>query len=118
VLPGHPLARQVDEFLAAWRTRTSRATRSAPTAATWTGFTAHHDGQIAALSATPIRAFLGEMAGRAPATRKRKRAAVVSFCKWAVRHELLDASPVDPPVRHSRDSLDRNAAYTVAAYLA
>ena len=33
-------------------------------------------------------AFLGEIAGQAPATRKRKRAAVASFCKWAVRHEL------------------------------
>jgi integrase/recombinase XerD len=59
------------------------------------GFAAHHDGEIAGLSATPIRAFLGEVAGQAPATRKRKRAAVASFCKWAVRHELLEASPID-----------------------
>jgi integrase/recombinase XerD len=59
------------------------------------GFAAHHDGEIAGLSATPIRAFLGKVAGQAPATRKRKRAAVASFCKWAVRHELLEASPID-----------------------
>jgi integrase/recombinase XerD len=43
----------------------------------------------------PVRAFLGEIAGQAPSTRKRKRAAVATFCKWAVRHELLDASPMD-----------------------
>jgi integrase/recombinase XerD len=40
-------------------------------------------------------AFLGEVAGQAPSTRKRKRAAAGSFCRWAVRHELLDASPMD-----------------------
>ncbi len=33
-------------------------------------------------------AFLGEIAGQAPSIRKRKRAAVASFCKWAVRHEI------------------------------
>jgi hypothetical protein len=30
-----------------------------------------------------------------PATRKRKRAAAASFCRWAVRHDLLDSSPMD-----------------------
>ncbi len=60
-----------------------------------TAFAAHHDGDIAGLTAAPVRAFLGETAGQAPATRKRKRAAVASFCRWAVRHELLDASPID-----------------------
>ncbi len=30
-----------------------------------------------------------------PSTRKRERAAVASFCKWAVRYDLLDASPMD-----------------------
>ena len=38
------------------------------------------------LSAGPVRAYL---AGLAPATRKRKRAAVASICRWAVRHDLL-----------------------------
>ena len=65
-------------------------------------FAACHDGDIAALTAAPVRAFLGEIAGQAPATRKRKRAAVASFCKWAVRHELLGASPMD---RHDDDHL-------------
>ena len=59
------------------------------------GFATHHDGEIAELTAAPVRAFLGEIAGQAPSTRKRKRAAVASFCRWAVRHELLAASPMD-----------------------
>jgi hypothetical protein len=60
-----------------------------------TASAACHGGQIGELSAAPVLAFLGEIAGRTPAIRRRKRAAVASFCKWAVRHELLDASPMD-----------------------
>src|SRR6516165_9121536 len=94
-LPDHPLAPHIDDFLAdlanANRPRnTIRAYRG-----DLIGFAAHHDGDIAGLSAAPGRAFLSEIAGQAPATRKRKRAAVASFCKWAVRHELLAASPID-----------------------
>ena len=94
-LPGHPLARHIDGFLtdlanANKPRNTIRAYRSDLIA-----FAAHHDGGIAALTAAPVRAFLSEIAGQAPATRKRKRAAVASFCKWAVRHELLAASPMD-----------------------
>src|SRR5215472_3404796 len=94
-LPGHPLTRHIDDFLtdlanAGKPRNTIRAYRG-----DLTGFAAHHDGDIATLSAAPVRAFLGEIAGQAPSTRKRKRAAVASFCKWAVRHELLDASPID-----------------------
>lgn len=59
------------------------------------GMQAHHDGEIVRLTAAPVRAFPGKMAGQAPATRKRERAAVVAFCKWAVRHKLLEASPMD-----------------------
>ena len=80
-LPGHPLARHIDDFLAdlanANKPRnTIRAYRGDLTA-----FAAHHDGDIAGLTAAPVRAFLGEIAGQAPATRKRKRAAVASFCR-------------------------------------
>ena len=95
VLPGHPLARHIDDFLtdlanAGKPRNTIRAYRG-----DLAGFAAHHDGEIGELTAAPVRAFLGEIAGQAPATRKRKRAAVASFCKRAVRHELLDASPMD-----------------------
>jgi integrase/recombinase XerC/integrase/recombinase XerD len=94
VLPDHPLARHIDDFLAdlanANRPRnTIRGYRGDLTA-----FASHHDGDIASLSAAPVRAYLGEIAGQAPATRKRKRAAIASFCRWAVRHDLLDASPM------------------------
>jgi integrase/recombinase XerD len=95
VLPDYPLARHIDDFL----TDLANANRPRNTIRAYrgdlTGFAAHHDGDIAALTAAPVRAFLGEIAGQAPATRKRKRAAVASFCKWAVRHELLAASPMD-----------------------
>ena len=95
VLPGHPLARHIDDFL----TDLANANKPRNTIRAYRGdligFAAHHDGEIAELTAAPVRAFLGEIAGQAPATRKRKRAAVASFCKWAVRHDLLDASPMD-----------------------
>ena len=95
VLPEHPLARHIDDFL----TDLANANKPRNTIRAYrgdlTGFAAHHDGEITELSAAPVRAFLGEIAGRTPAIRRRKRAAVASFCKWAVRHELLDASPMD-----------------------
>ena len=94
-LPGHPLARHIDGFLA----DLANANKPRNTIRAYRGdliaFAACHDGEVAALTAAPVRAFLGEIAGQAPSTRKRKRAAVASFCRWAVRHELLDASPMD-----------------------
>ena len=94
-LPGHPLAGQVDDFL----TDLANANRPRNTIRAYRGdliaFAAHHDGDAGGISAAPVRAFLGEIAGQAPATRKRKRAAVASFCRWAVRHDLLDSSPMD-----------------------
>ena len=94
-LPGRPLARHIDDFLA----DLANANKPRNTIRAYRGdliaFAAHHDGDIDAITAAPVRAFLGEIAGQAPATRKRKRAAVASFCKWAVRHDLLGASPMD-----------------------
>jgi integrase/recombinase XerC/integrase/recombinase XerD len=94
-LPGHPLARHIDDFL----TDLANANRPRNTVRAYRGdliaFAAHHDGDVDGITAAPVRAFLGEIAGQAPSTRKRKRAAVASFCKWAVRHDLLDASPMD-----------------------
>jgi len=95
VLPGHPLARHIDDFLA----DLTNANKPRNTIRAYLGdliaFAACHDGDIAGLTAAPVRAYLGEAARQAPATRQRKRAAVASFCKWAIRHDLLDASPVD-----------------------
>src|SRR6266567_4151683 len=95
MLPGHPLARHIDDFLADLANANKPRNTIRAYRGDLTGFAACHDGDIAGLTAAPVRAFLGEIAGQTPATRKRKRAAVASFCKWAVRHELLAASPMD-----------------------
>jgi integrase/recombinase XerD len=91
----HPLARHIGDFLtdqknAGKSEHTVRAYRS-----DLIGFAAHHDDEIGALTAAPIRAYLSGIAALAASSRKRKRAALASFCRWAVRHELLDANPMD-----------------------
>ena len=94
--PAGPSARRhIDDFL----TDLANANKPRNTIRAYRGdlvaFAAHHDGEAGEITAAPVRAFLSEIAGQAPSTRKRKRAAVASFCKWAVRHDLLDASPMD-----------------------
>uniref|UniRef100_UPI003F4912A4 tyrosine-type recombinase/integrase n=1 Tax=Streptosporangium sp. CA-256172 TaxID=3240076 RepID=UPI003F4912A4 len=91
----HPLARHLDDFLtdlanAGKSAHTRRAYRSDLIA-----FAAHHGEELAELTAAPVRAYLAELADLSPASRKRKRAAVASFTKWAVRHDLLQANPMD-----------------------
>jgi hypothetical protein len=59
VLPGHPLARHIDDFLtdladANKPRNTNRAYRG-----DLTGFAAHYHGGIAGLTAAPVRAFPG-----------------------------------------------------------
>ncbi|WP_345475893.1 tyrosine-type recombinase/integrase [Actinoallomurus oryzae] len=91
----HPLTRHLSDFLtdlsnAGASVNTIRGYRSDLIA-----FAAHHGEEIGELTAAPVRAYLSEIAGLAATTRKRKRAAVASFCKWAIRHDLLDANPMD-----------------------
>ncbi|TDX84920.1 integrase/recombinase XerC/integrase/recombinase XerD [Amycolatopsis arida] len=92
---GHPLARHIADFL----TDLDNANASQQTIRAYRGdlaqFAAHHDDEIGTLDATPVRAYLADIAGLAPSSRKRKRAAVASFCKWAVRHERLAVNPMD-----------------------
>jgi integrase/recombinase XerC/integrase/recombinase XerD len=91
----HPLARHLDDFLV----DLANANRSGQTIRAYRGdliaFAAHHDGPLEQLGAAAIRAFLADVAGLAPATRKRKRASVASFCRWAVRQDRLAANPMD-----------------------
>ncbi|WP_235031033.1 tyrosine-type recombinase/integrase [Nonomuraea solani] len=91
----HPLARHLDDFL----TDLANAGKSAHTRRAYRGdliaFAAHHGEELGELTAAPVRAFLAELAELSPASRKRKRAAIASFAKWAVRHDLLAANPMD-----------------------
>lgn len=91
----HPLAAHLDDFL----TDLASTNASSHALCAYRGdllqFTAHHDGELSDLTTAPIRAFLADIGELAAATRKRKRASVASFCRWAVRHDLLDANPMD-----------------------
>ncbi|MEV0150664.1 MULTISPECIES: tyrosine-type recombinase/integrase [unclassified Nonomuraea] len=91
----HPLAAHLNDFL----TDLANAGASFHTRRAYRGdliaFAAHHGEEIGRLTAAPIRAYLAEIADLSPASRKRKRAAVASFAKWAARHDLLQASPMD-----------------------
>jgi hypothetical protein len=99
VLPGHPLARHIDDFLA----DLANANRPRNTIRAYRGdliaFAAHHDGDIAELSATPVRAYLGEVAGQAPATRKRKRAAARRRPVIVIKESHGPRAAVPPPSR-------------------
>ncbi len=46
-------------------------------------FAEHYDGDLAVMGVEPVRAFLSGIASQSSATRKRKRAAVSAFCRWA-----------------------------------
>jgi hypothetical protein len=63
-LPGHLLARHIDDFLA----DLANANRPRNTIRAYRGdliaFAAHHDGDITGLAAAPVRAFLAEIAAR------------------------------------------------------
>jgi len=69
-LPGHPLARHIDDFL----TDLANANKPRNTIRAYRGdliaFAAHHDGDIPAITAAPVRAFLSGIAGQAPADDK------------------------------------------------
>ncbi|WP_280336056.1 tyrosine-type recombinase/integrase [Nocardia wallacei] len=90
-----PLPVHIEDFL----TDLANANRPANTIRAYRGdllaFADHYDGDLAVMGVAPVREFLTGIAGQAPATRKRKRAAVAAFCRWAVRHDRMPANPMD-----------------------
>lgn len=92
---GVPMEVHIEDFL----TDLANANRPANTIRAYRGdlsaFAEYVDGDLAAMDVAPVRAFLSEIAEQAPATRKRKRAALSAFCRWAVRHDRLVANPMD-----------------------
>ncbi|MEU2258531.1 tyrosine-type recombinase/integrase [Nocardia xishanensis] len=92
---GVPMAVHIDDFLTDLRNTNSPANTIRAYRGDLTAFAEYVDGDLAQLGVAPVRAFLSGIAEQAPATRKRKRAAVSAFCRWAVRHERLAANPMD-----------------------
>ncbi|QTJ71425.1 tyrosine-type recombinase/integrase (plasmid) [Rhodococcus sp. ZPP] len=90
----HPLAGPIGEFL----TDQTNAGRSPHTVRGYRGDLAqlarHHNGPLAAIDTAVLRGFFTAHAGKAPATRARKRAAVGEFLTWARRHGLLESDPM------------------------
>lgn len=76
-----PLHAHIEQFL----TDLANANRPANTLRAYrgdlTGFAEHVDGGIDAVTVAAVRGFLSAIADLAPATRKRKRAAVAAFCR-------------------------------------
>jgi integrase/recombinase XerD len=96
VLAGeHPLTGQVRDFLAdcefAGKARhTIRAYRG-----DLAQLAAHTDRDVTGVDAAVLRSWSASIADLQQSTRARKQAAVAAFLRWAVRHELIDANPMD-----------------------
>ncbi|MEU8901325.1 tyrosine-type recombinase/integrase [Nocardia sp. NPDC048505] len=58
-------------------------------------FAEHYDGDLAMMGVEPVRAFMTAISVLSPATRKRKRAAVSAFCRWALVQDRLPVNPMD-----------------------
>lgn len=93
--PGGPLTTLVREFLA----DLAQANRSVHTrrayATDLAQFCGHYQGAIGDITADTLRAFFATGAHLSPAGRARKQAALTSFLRWAYRHELIPANPMD-----------------------
>ncbi|MCI4676228.1 tyrosine-type recombinase/integrase [Candidatus Mycolicibacterium alkanivorans] len=90
-----PLAMHIETFLEDLRNANTSANTIRAYRGDLTAFAEHYDGDLTTMGVDPIRAFLSSIAGQAPATRKRTRAAVSAFCRWAVRHDRIPANPLD-----------------------
>lgn len=90
----HPMAEPVDEFL----TDLANAGRSRHTIRCYRGdlaaFARHYPGPVTTITASVLRGFFTSIAGQAPATRARKRAAISEFLAWCRRNERMEADPM------------------------
>ncbi|MFG1820586.1 tyrosine-type recombinase/integrase [Kribbella sp. NPDC049174] len=96
VLAGeHPLAGQVRDFLA----DQEFAGKAAHTIRAYRGDLAqlaqHLDDDVTGVDAAVLRSWSTSIANLKQSTRARKQAAVAAFLRWAVRHELVEANPMD-----------------------
>jgi integrase/recombinase XerD len=89
------LAVHIETFLEDLRNANTSANTIRAYRGDLTAFAEHYDGDLTTMGVDPVRAFLSSIAGQAPSTRKRKRAAVSAFCRWAVRHDRILVNPLD-----------------------
>ncbi len=88
------MATIVEDFL----TDLARAGKSAHTVRAYRGdlrdFGRFFTGPIERITADVLRAYLGGLADKAPATRARREAALASLLAWAYRAEMIAADPM------------------------
>lgn len=108
---GHPLARPFADFL----TDLTNSASSAHTVRAYRGdlvqFAAHVDGTASELTAAPVRAFLSDIAGLAPSTRRRRVAGPHGIVAAAVTLGRTPGRPLrkgvgPPPHRPPRSVSD------------
>jgi len=89
-----PMVTTVEDFL----TDLTRAGRSPNTVRAYRSDLADFDrffpGPIDQITAGVLRAYLGSLADKAPATRARREAALASVLAWAYRAEMIEADPM------------------------
>jgi integrase/recombinase XerC/integrase/recombinase XerD len=92
---GHPLSGQVRDFLA----DQEFAGKAAHTIRAYRGdlaqLAAHTDRDVTGVDAGVLRSWSTAIADLQQSSRARKQAAVAAFLRWAVRHELIAANPMD-----------------------
>jgi integrase/recombinase XerD len=91
----HPLAGDVRDFLA----DLVFAGKSPNTIRAYRGdlaeFAQHHGGGLELVDVAILRSYFAAIADLAVATRARKQASLGAFLRWAVRHDLVDANPLE-----------------------
>ncbi|WP_427896722.1 tyrosine-type recombinase/integrase (plasmid) [Kribbella sp. GL6] len=91
----HPIAGQVRDFLA----DQEFAGKAAHTIRAYRGdlvqLAAHTDQDVTGVDAAVLRSWSASIADLQQSSRARKQAAVAAFLRWAVRHELIEANPMD-----------------------